>query len=657
VASVDEAWSRPAPSASRLSFVAKLAALGVAYFLAARFGIEQDVAHGVITPVWAPSGIAIAALLLFGPRYWPGVAAGAFVANATSDVALPIAGAIAIGNTLEAVVAESLLSRVGFAHALSRVRDVLWFVVFAAVVATTVSATVGVTALTTAGDLAGSRYVEEWLLWWFGDLIGTLLVAPPLLTWVTAYRRRSFPGRRVEGAILAALLIAAASVIFLEGNWRYPYVIFPLLVWAALRFSQVGATTAILLVGGIATWGTANGAVPIGGTSATQAVQILQGLIAIVGVGIFLTAATIAERDDAEGERTRALAQLHERNSMYETLLQTVSDLGEGFVVTDAGRLVFANAAYCEMTGYTYEELLELPSLVELTAPEEREEIANRLRERLAGGRVVDHYEAALIRKDGRRVECEVAVELAQTDEGPRIVSLVRDVTERKKIETFRANFVSYAAHELRSPISIIGGFVDLLRRAEPRDPDETEDALERISANVATMRARIENMLALTRIERREVTLRPEPVELETFLHGIAESMPPPEGTSLDVDAPRGTSAWLDRSALEQIIANLLTNSYRYGGPRVRLAARSSGSATTIEVSDDGTGIPDGEVDRMFEPFVRGNTPRKSDGAGLGLSIVKALVEASGGTIHYSSAGASTFAVSVPAAPQEGVT
>ena len=642
---------------NQLRFGGGLAALSLVYFLAARFGIEQDVAHGVITPVWAPTGIAVAALVLFGPRFWPGVALGAFIANATSDVAVPIAASIAVGNTLEAVTAAWLLRRARFSPSLSRVRDVLAYVGLAAVAATAVSATFGVTALTIGDELTGSRYGQEWLLWWFGDLIGALLVGPPIMAWVSSFRSGRFPERRVEGLALVVLLVAASIAVFVGGSWRYPYVIFPLLIWAALRFRQVGATTAIALVGGIATWGTADGAVPIGGASATQAVQILQGLIAIVGIGTFVTAATIEEREGAEQDRSRALAQLHERNAMYETLLHAVSDLGEGFVVTDAGRLVFANAAYCEMTGYTYDELLELPSLVELTAPEHRDVIAARMRERLAGGRVVDHYEAALIRKDGQRVECEVAVELARTDEGPRIVSVVRDITERKKVESFRENFVSYAAHELRSPIAIIGGFVDVLKRSAEREPEETDALLDRISANVATMRSRIENMLALTRIERREVRLGPERVDLEGFLAAVSESHPSPEGKSLEVAGATGLTAWVDRSALEQIVTNLVTNAYRYGGQHVRVTASSTEEHTAIEVSDDGAGIAPKDVDRIFEPFVRTASAGKAEGAGLGLAIVKALAEASGGGIAYLlSDGWSTFSVDLPSGPASHV-
>src|SRR5262249_52904553 len=101
------------------------------YFGAAKFGLKLSVAHGVITPVWPPAGIAIAALLLRGPQLWPAIAAGALLSNATSGVSVAVACAIAAGNTAEALVGWALLRRVSFRQSLERSRDVLAFTVLA----------------------------------------------------------------------------------------------------------------------------------------------------------------------------------------------------------------------------------------------------------------------------------------------------------------------------------------------------------------------------------------------------------------------------------------------------------------------------------------------------------------------------------------------
>src|SRR6266540_3331954 len=183
-----------------------------AYVGTAKVGIHLDVAHGVITPVWAPSGIALAALLILGLRYWPAVAIGAFVANVTSDSSAGVAAGIALGNTLEAVVGAALLRRFGFRPELDRVRSVIVLTVCGALLSTAIAATNGVTILTLA-DQRVDPYGTAWVLWWFGDAVGDLMVAPLLLV-LSAWRRaRLTTAQLVEGAALLAAIAVSLLVV------------------------------------------------------------------------------------------------------------------------------------------------------------------------------------------------------------------------------------------------------------------------------------------------------------------------------------------------------------------------------------------------------------------------------------------------------------
>src|SRR5688500_18882793 len=159
----------------RLLAVVLLAGL---YFATAKLGIELSVSQGVVTPVWIPTGLSLAALLIFGNRLWPGIALGAFAANATSDVALWVALLIAVGNTLEALVGASLLRRVRFDRRLGRGRDVMWLLLLGAGVSTMIAATNGTAVLWAGGEITGADVASRWSLWWFGDAMGALLVAP-----------------------------------------------------------------------------------------------------------------------------------------------------------------------------------------------------------------------------------------------------------------------------------------------------------------------------------------------------------------------------------------------------------------------------------------------------------------------------------------------
>ena len=187
----------------RLPYAAAVAVLATLYFAAAKLGFVAAVAHGVVSSAWPPSGVALAALLLWGRRYWPGITIGAFLVNATSGV--PPAGALgmAVGNTLEAVVGVLLLQRVArFRPSLERLRDVLALALLAAPFATTLSATVGVTSLWLSGAVPSTSAGPLWLVWWSGDAIGVLVVAPVLLTWMTAPSVRETVARALEALTL-----------------------------------------------------------------------------------------------------------------------------------------------------------------------------------------------------------------------------------------------------------------------------------------------------------------------------------------------------------------------------------------------------------------------------------------------------------------------
>jgi PAS domain S-box-containing protein len=335
--------------------------------------------------------------------------------------------------------------------------------------------------------------------------------------------------------------------------------------------------------------------------------------------------------------RVRLIEVLRGQTESNEALLHAISDLGEGFVVTQSERLEYANEAYLRMTGYSFEELKDLPSLLELSLPEEREAHAERLRRRLSGGPVSDHYEAGLLTKDGRRIDAEVAVKLVHTPSGPRVISLIRDVTERKRAEAFRSQFIQNAAHELRTPTTALVGFADLLdsRRGEldEREMASISDALNRQGER---LRVLVANLLDITRLQQGRIPLNLEAIGLEDVLNEVLESNPAPGNKSVTVERPIDMTVLADRLRLEQILTNLLVNAYRYGGRRIAVDASTNGDGVVIAVSDDGPGVPGDLVPSLFEPFSRGEDATKVGGSGLGLAIVRMMARAQGGDVWY---------------------
>ena len=170
--------SRPVP------LFARIILLALVYFAAAKLGLSLAALHSNVTPIWPPTGIAIASLLIFGRRVWPGIFVGALVVNVLTDIPVGSAVGIAVGNTLEALVAVWLLQSVArWRNSLDSVADVMRFVGCAVILAPMVSATIGNLSLRLGGAVEWATFWPFWLTWWIGDGFGALVVAPFFLSW------------------------------------------------------------------------------------------------------------------------------------------------------------------------------------------------------------------------------------------------------------------------------------------------------------------------------------------------------------------------------------------------------------------------------------------------------------------------------------------
>ena len=294
----------------RWSYVLRVAAIAAVYFASAKLGFTLAQVAEQVTMVWPPTGLSLAAVLILGYRIWPGVLAGALLANVTTNVPAAAALPIAVGNTLEALAGAWLLRRiVGFDIGLERIRDVLGLVVLAAGVSTIVSASIGTTTLCLAGLQPWSAFRPIWWDWWLGDAMGALLVAPALLTW-SAWRRIRWPARRaLEAAAAFAGLVLVASGVFGGGlavasDHPLEYTIFPLLIGVALRFGQPGTALAILVASTVAISGTVAELGPFAGVTIHESLVQLQVFNGVMATTALLLGAAMAER--ATRERRRA---------------------------------------------------------------------------------------------------------------------------------------------------------------------------------------------------------------------------------------------------------------------------------------------------------------------------------------------------------------
>ena len=297
----------------RLARPLQILLLAAAYFGAAKLGLTWASAHPNVSPVWPPSGIAIAALLLLGLRAWPGILIGAFLANFFTPIPPFAAAGIALGNTVEAVAAALLLCRVDFHKSLDRAKDVGIFVAVA-FVATMASATIGNLILAAAHSERWAEFGSLWVTWWLGDLVGMLVVGSLILAWTTGTNHWLPKQRYVEALLLLTVLGIAATVTFGKQNptpiQYYPItrLIVPFFLWVSLRLGQRGTTLATVVLSAAAIYGTAYGVGPFVGLGRTDNEALLQ-LQLFVGSNavtfLFLAAVVQERRTGAEALREK----------------------------------------------------------------------------------------------------------------------------------------------------------------------------------------------------------------------------------------------------------------------------------------------------------------------------------------------------------------
>ncbi len=269
------------------------------YYGSAKLGLSLAFETKSVTAIWPPTGIALAALVIWGRSVWPGVALGAFLANLWTGVPLITVVGITTGNTLEAIVGAYLLSWLAdFRPSLERLRDVLALVFLAGIISTAIAATVGVTSLIVGDEVSFDDFGSVWRTWWLGDMGGDLLVAPVLMVLVAQWPLRGLPGRALEAMALAGALVGVSIFVFHHTSGAY--LIFPLLIWATLRFWQPGATMAVLTVAGIAVYYTAHGHGPYVRGDPDESLLLAQTFFGVAAITMMSLGAVLTERARAE---------------------------------------------------------------------------------------------------------------------------------------------------------------------------------------------------------------------------------------------------------------------------------------------------------------------------------------------------------------------
>jgi PAS domain S-box-containing protein len=413
------------------------AAVAIAYIAAAEIGFRAAFVAEQVTTVWAPTGIAIASLLIWGPRLWPAIWLAAFAVNAATHAPLWTAFAVASGNTLEAVLATRVLRRFPqFDVSFRRVADAVTFVGIAVLASPAISATIGTATLCAAGVQPWPRFAALWFDWWLGDALGALVVAPAILTLAAGPRLQRHDVLKLTVFVAASLMVTHLAFSRLLGVGAHPleYVVFPVAIAAALIGGPALSAAVVLGSSVVTIWNTLRGAGPFAASEIHHNLLLLQTFTGVLAGTAMLLSAAIAEREASEQRETDSANSLRHREEMLR-LAQRAGGVAT-FEWDFENQLANCSAEFFDMFGLPSRDgVMQGAEWAQFVHPDDRERMAAHLAMALARTEPAA-TDYRIIRADGVERWLTYAAQIRETDAGTRMLGTVVDITDRKRMES-----------------------------------------------------------------------------------------------------------------------------------------------------------------------------------------------------------------------------
>jgi diguanylate cyclase (GGDEF)-like protein/PAS domain S-box-containing protein len=425
-AAYPEIWLARRPAWQRFVILALIAAV---YFAAGKAGLLLIRQNASVPLIWPATGIATAALLLFGQRAWPAIALGSCLLSFTTTHSIAASLGVAAGNTIEAYLGAWLTRRWANGwRAFERSQDILRFAFFAAFLATIISATFGVASLWLVGRVSLSNSLSLWSRWWLGAGVGAVILTPLIVLLATQPRPRWTARRWIEAMLLFSGLFVVSTILFggflvqIDGNYPLTFVCIPFLFWTSFRFGPREASITTLIIAALAIGGALHDTGRFSALPPDQSLILAQSFLGVIALTTLGVAASVTQ-----SKRLEALA------SQLAAIVESSYDAIVGKSIN--GTILSWNEGAERLYGYTAAEAIgrSISILSPAGVADEIPEIMQRIRREES----IEPYETVRRRKDGTLVDISLAISPVRDADGHVIAAsaISRDITERKRTE------------------------------------------------------------------------------------------------------------------------------------------------------------------------------------------------------------------------------
>ena len=696
---------------SAATYLVELSIAAASYVGLAESALLLPAINPAATPLWPPTGFALALVLLRGYRIWPAILVGCLSPYLMAGRSLLELGSVAIGTLLAAFAGTWLISRWSNGHqTFDTPSGIAKFAIISFAPTTMISSTIALAGFILANQPGFSDSVVTWLTWWLADAAGTLVIAPVVVLWAMMPLRGFSRWNLLELVAVSILVsvigivayspLVGSSLIGNDLNVLLPYrsllgfvVLLPLM-WAGLRGNQRNVATAALIFFGIAVWGFSVGTDPFPKTDLNGALLSLFVLSISVSVPPLALAAAIATRQNTEAYLLSVQDQLNrqiERKNLalnsvrrhFQILIEGVVDYAI-FALDKEGHIASWNSAAQKIMGYTAEEIIGKHFGIFYRPDERRAGAPDRALE-LASQRGKHEVEGWRIRKNGTPFFITGSVASTRDDAGNLLgfINILRDATERRdaeeklvqareqlamsqKMEAI-GKLTGGIAHDFNNLLMIIGGSAQIFARLlDPKLPR----AIEAIQNAAKRGESLTRQLLTFSRHQH----LSPTVVDLNASIKNMRTMIESSLRGNIVYNENIGDGVWpvkVDLAELELAIVNIAVNArdaMPSGGTFTLSVSdvtinqevgdnRLEGAFLAIAFSDTGTGIPPNLLSKMFDPFF--TTKEVGKGTGLGLSQVYGFAHQAGGTVTADSevGQGTTITVYLPSCADEQIT